>query len=70
VQQSFRYGEQEAVPGQLLDASEWPDENLRAMKNQRFIRVATKDEIASAVEEDDEPPRPVRKKTAVKIRRR
>ena len=40
----------ELIPGQLVETGDWPPERLQRMIDQRLIRLATKDEIESAIE--------------------
>lgn len=44
------------VPGQLVDATEW--KRRKVLTDQRFIRPATKVEIAAAAEAAAHPPAP------------
>ena len=40
----------ELIPGQLVETGDWPPERLQRMMDQRLIRLATKEEIESAIE--------------------
>lgn len=59
------------VPGLIIDSAGW--RNVRALEDQRYIRAATAEELASAVDIEDVelPPVPAKKKSPVtRVRRR
>ena len=78
VQKPFRGGGVDLKSNWLIDTAGWPIRRREQLIEQRFMRIASAEEIASAQEEDvDEKPKPRRstrrsrstKKTTQKSRR-